>query len=847
MNKIKNTNYTHLEEVKKENRYSKGKKNLPKKNEQTNLALLKSSILQALEAGYSVIPCNKNTKQPVIKWKPYQNKKATPQEVDQWFSDKTFDAVAIVCGQVSKNLVIFDFDQKGEVFDQFCCELKKDLPELAKKLVIVRTQSGGYHLYFKYQGTIKGNEKLAMRKDKKILIETRGEGGYALSPPSPGYSFKKGSLQEVPIISENELETIYEIARSFNQYINPAKLYHPNLSKQESKPGDSYNQKADIRPLLEKHHWQRVGISGLYEQWRRPGKNIGCSASLIEGKIFYVFSTNAEPFEPNKAYSPFAVYALLEHNGDFSAAAKELVKQGYGNISFGCSNDNLPEPVKFWEPAESPEYPIYALPKIMAGAVQEYLDYAKVPPSMAATSCIAYTNLITQGLADVARDKHLIGPTSLNFLIIAESGERKSGCDAHFGGPLRFWFEEFKKSLENEVKRAQSRHQAWKAKKTGLQKNIEKLTSKLSDVIGNPKKEKEINKKIEALEQRLEELELQEPNKKIMPKLFYSDVNTASLANKLTFGYQRAMIGSDEGGIFVGSNGMTSEHVLTFLSFLNKLWDGGSYDSDRKMAKEANVRGRRVCANLMVQPAVYKKLTAGGLARGLGFLSRYLLAWPESQIGKRPYSEPCPMPFYEKFCARLTELAEIPLSLDNKDRLSPHILRLDAEAKTLWIQFYNEIEENLGKNKEFHEVKDFGAKIAENATRLAATFHVFEYGLKDKISKKTMLQAVEIVTWHLLETKKIFGLLERTNEQCDAEILLTWLLKSGKKEFRAAEILRAGPRRFRGHPKKRDKALIFLESQGFIIKCDSTARISHSSWKLHPKAPEVAHDLVSRD
>jgi hypothetical protein len=44
-----------------------------------------------------------------------------------------------------------------------------------------------------------------------------------------------------------------------------------------------------------------------------------------------VFSDNAPPFEAKKAYSPFAIYTLLTHDSDFTAAAKDLSAQGYGS------------------------------------------------------------------------------------------------------------------------------------------------------------------------------------------------------------------------------------------------------------------------------------------------------------------------------------------------------------------------------------------------------------------------------------------------------------------------------------------------------------------------------------
>jgi len=37
-----------------------------------------------------------------------------------------------------------------------------------------------------------------------------------------------------------------------------------------------------------------------------------------------VFSSSAAPFEPDTSYGKFAAFALVEHEGDFSAAARAL-------------------------------------------------------------------------------------------------------------------------------------------------------------------------------------------------------------------------------------------------------------------------------------------------------------------------------------------------------------------------------------------------------------------------------------------------------------------------------------------------------------------------------------------
>lgn len=96
------------------------------------------------------------------------------------------------------------------------------------------------------------------------------------------------------------------------------------------KPGDLYNQFADVRDILEKHGWEQIGSMNGNENWRRPNKTSQGHSATWNGEVFYVFSSAAEPFEANKGYSPFAVYSLLEHNGDFKEASRALRNDGYG-------------------------------------------------------------------------------------------------------------------------------------------------------------------------------------------------------------------------------------------------------------------------------------------------------------------------------------------------------------------------------------------------------------------------------------------------------------------------------------------------------------------------------------
>jgi len=110
-------------------------------------------------------------------------------------------------------------------------------------------------------------------------------------------------------------------------------------SDNADRPGDDFNRRGDVRAVLDSAGWVRLTDrqgAGGNEYWRRPGKDSrqkGWSATLKQcagSPVFYVFSSNAAPFEPNQGYSPFSVYTLLEHGGDFEQAARSLRELGFG-------------------------------------------------------------------------------------------------------------------------------------------------------------------------------------------------------------------------------------------------------------------------------------------------------------------------------------------------------------------------------------------------------------------------------------------------------------------------------------------------------------------------------------
>ena len=294
----------------------------------SDLAVSTSKLLNAAmayrDAGLSVLPAIGRDKRPSVAWKKYQTRLPMEKEVAGWFRGRP-DSICIVTGKVSGNLELLDFDSGGELFDAWF----DSIPEkLRGSLVVETSQSGGRHVIYRCEQAVDGNLKLAQatRDGKQItLIETRGEGGLFLCSPSIGYELVQGELTLPPKLTTAERHSLLHAAWELNERRpDPTGSQSSFQLTDETRPGDKYNEDGDVVALLKKHGWKpRAELADGNQHWTRPGKPSGTSATLKD-RVFFVFSSNAAPLEAGRAYSPFALYASLEHAGDFETAAREL-------------------------------------------------------------------------------------------------------------------------------------------------------------------------------------------------------------------------------------------------------------------------------------------------------------------------------------------------------------------------------------------------------------------------------------------------------------------------------------------------------------------------------------------
>jgi hypothetical protein len=325
--------------------------------------------------GIQFMPVKEN-KQPIVKgWQTSSEKHDL----------SNCAGVGMVCGKLSGGVEVIDIDEKysldGKLFERYKRLIHTIDSSLLSKLVVQKTKSGGHHFIYRCS-VISGNLKLANRpttdtekaetfketyeaelikstpddeakkkaekaaaNDKvRVLLETRGEGGYIMCFPSNGYELVHGDYYSISEITPEERDVLHGIARQMNEVYEEA--IAPKY-KPEKRGGlssfEDYNERGDVVALLENHGWKIVANKGAKTVFLRPGQTSSASSGNFDHdkKWFSVFTTSTE-FEPMKAYLPYAVYAILECNKDFTEASRRLYDLGFGEKNDPTKKESAP-------------------------------------------------------------------------------------------------------------------------------------------------------------------------------------------------------------------------------------------------------------------------------------------------------------------------------------------------------------------------------------------------------------------------------------------------------------------------------------------------------------------------
>lgn len=554
------------------------------------------------------------------------------------------------------------------------------------------------------------------------------------------------------------------------------------------------------------------------------------AAKAVNGLVALPEFTPSE-LAADKPPSDWNDYAKLHGLDAVKAAIDEAMKVGTGGTAKdtepppAADPDGWPDPQPLAAKVEPEHYPLDALPDTIRAAVIEVQAFTKAPIPMVAGAALAALSLAIQTYVDIKRADKLHGPVGLFLLTIADSGERKSTCDSFFTSAIRDYQADQAELAKPEQEKHRAKLAAWEAKRAGMLDAI-KQASKAS-------------KATTSIENELHKHEQDKPEPPRVPKLIRGDDTPENLAYVLAREWPSAGAISAEAGAILGAHGMGSESAMRNMGLINILWDGGTLDIGRRSKESFTVQGARLTMGLQVQEPTLREFNtrSGALARGTGFFARFLVAWPESTQGFRPFTEaPANWPYLAEFNRRIAAILNQPAPIDDSGALTPAMMTLTPEAKRAWVAFHDAIESELASGGELYDVRDVASKSADNAARLSTLFQVFEHGTGGAVGLDCFEGASRIAAWHLHESRRFFGELALPAELADAARLDTWLIE----HCRRKSTLSVGKNYVRQHGPLRDgkrlDAAIRELSDFERLKLDRVGK----QWTIHLNPALVA-------
>src|ERR1044072_2049220 len=150
-----------------------------------SLANVWQEVKLLLDQGINLIPVrDKDTvwkgkiyeaKTPYAEWKTYQYEKIDEAVLfDQMTNKYDTTAVAMVCGAISGNLEVIDFDVKYKPgIDAVVLTAMKELyPDILEKMRVHKTRNGGTHLVYRIADhDVPGSAQLALRQSTQEELD----------------------------------------------------------------------------------------------------------------------------------------------------------------------------------------------------------------------------------------------------------------------------------------------------------------------------------------------------------------------------------------------------------------------------------------------------------------------------------------------------------------------------------------------------------------------------------------------------------------------------------------------------------------------------------------------------
>jgi hypothetical protein len=207
----------------------------------------------------------------------------------------------------------------------------------------VTTPRGGRHIYMRV------DEAFTNANSFPKGIDVRGDGGFVVAPPTPGYQGTVPTLDLIPLAPSTVLS-----------YLRPRRTEPSTTTSRDdlkASPAawDRFNGHAtnqDTANYLEQLGWT-IGHTGRDDIIHviRPGKTEGTSGTVgaVAPGVFYCHTSSDPVFSEETPYDAIHIYAHLHYGGDYAAADKAAEARYGGYRTHLTETERLDQTVELSE------------------------------------------------------------------------------------------------------------------------------------------------------------------------------------------------------------------------------------------------------------------------------------------------------------------------------------------------------------------------------------------------------------------------------------------------------------------------------------------------------------------
>lgn len=411
-----------------------------------------------------------------------------------------------------------------------------------------------------------------------------------------------------------------------------------------------------------------------------------------------------------------------------------------------------------------PPFPVKSLPWPLGELVTAVSQNTETPTDMAAVCALAVLSCTVQGKFVVSPKNHYSEPLNLYFLIVANSGERKSAIVRLMTQPI-YQYER----KENERRRTLMENE--QVKLNSLKKQVETLARD-----GKNEKASKIRVQYRSIEQ----------NQTKPLRLIADDTTPEAMTSLLANNSGVLSIITTEGGIFDTLAGRYSNTIS--IDTVLKAYSGDPIRVDRKGREGEVINNPTLTMLLSAQDNVLAEIMKNEAFKSRGLTARILYSRPKSKMGTGHFVTPDIPPDLEIAYQQLVgKLLEIPYPTNG---ILP-IINLSPSAQNEVIRFHDWLEPKLVDELEYME--SWGAKLLGNMLRIAGMLHCAKNSnapSETSLSSETVQQAIAISKYFLHHAKCVHNLLGTDKDMQLAKHVTKKLQNQEKRELSKYQIFR---------------------------------------------------------